>query len=56
MNLRFYLFVSDVNQGNGGRGGEFKIFLCYPRVWELSLSFTASQVAEINACGVFVGD
>ena len=31
MNLRFYLFISGVNQGNGGRRGEFKISLCYPR-------------------------
>ena len=31
MNLRFYLFASCVNQRNGGRGGEFKISLCYPR-------------------------
>ena len=29
MNLKFDLFVSGVNQGNGGRGGE--ISLCYPR-------------------------
>ena len=31
MNLRFYFFVSGVNQENEGRGGEFKISLCYPR-------------------------
>ena len=30
MNLRFYLFVSGVNERNGGRGGEFKISLPYP--------------------------
>ena len=31
MNLRFFLFVSGVNQGNGGSGGEFEISLSYPR-------------------------
>ena len=31
MNLRFYLFVSGVNQGNGERTGDFRISLCYPR-------------------------
>ena len=31
MNLRFYFFVSGVYQGNGGKGEEFKISLCYPR-------------------------
>ena len=54
MNLRFYIFVSGVNQGNAGRGGEFRISLCYPR--ELSLSFIVNKVAEFSACGVFVDD
>ena len=56
MNLRFYLFVSGVNQGNEGRGGEFKISLCYPMGLGAFLSFIASEVAEFSACGVFVDD
>ena len=31
MNLRFCIFVSAVDQRNGGSGSEFKISLCYPR-------------------------
>ena len=52
MNLRFYLFVSAVNQRNQ-REVSSK-FPCVTRgVWELSLSFIASEVAEFSACGVF---
>ena len=56
MNLRFYLFVSGVNQGNRGKGGEFKISLCYPRDLGAFPQFIASEVAEFSACGVFVDD
>ena len=27
-----------------------------PGIWELSLSFIASEVAEFNTCGVFADD
>ena len=48
MNLRFYLFVSGVDQGNEGeeeeRGDESKISLSYPVFRELSLSLIASEM------------
>ena len=56
MNLRFYLFISAVNQGNGERGGEFKISLCYPRGLGAFPRFIVSEVAGFSACGVFVND
>ena len=31
MNLRFYLFLSDVNQGGMRKEGQFKISFCHPR-------------------------
>ena len=39
-------------------GGEVSSrFPCVnPGVWEIFLSFIASEVAEFNACGVFVDD
>ena len=53
MNLRFHLFVSAVNQRNRGGESEFKFPCVTPGVWQLSLSFIASEVAEFSACGVF---
>ena len=56
MNLRFYLFVSGVNQGNGGGEVSSRFPCVTPGVWELSLSFIASKAVEFSACGVFVDD
>ena len=62
MNLRFYLFVSGVNQGNGGGGkdggeGVSPMFHCVtPGFWDLSFSLIASEVAEFGTCGIFVDD
>ena len=56
MNLRFYLFVSGVNQGNEGREVNSRFPCVNPGVWGLSFSFITSEVAEFSACGVFVDD
>ena len=50
--------VSDVNQGNKGGGGKSKIFLCYPRDSETSLSlslFTRKLVFLVRR-GLFIFD
>ena len=58
MNLRFYIFVSGVNQGNGGRGGEFKISLCHPRGLGAFTQFYCEQGEMImpSVCGVLADD
>ena len=56
MNLRFYHFVSGVNQGNGRSGGEFQISSCYLRGLGASPELYSSKVVEFNACRVFVDD
>ena len=54
MNLRFYFFVSGVNQENE-RGGESKIFLCYPMGFGASPQ-SSCECGDISGCGVFVHD
>ena len=53
MNLRFYflflLLIRGIEEGEVSSK-----FLCgTPGVWELSLNFIASEVAELSARGVF---
>ena len=56
MNLRFYLFVSVLIKGMEGVEVSSRLRCVTPGVWEISLSFIASEVTEFSACRVFVDD
>ena len=55
MNLRLYLFVSDVIEKNEGRS-EFKISLYYCRGLGASPQSFREPVDVFSVCGVFVDD
>ena len=50
-----FLFLVLIKRMKGGEGSSR--FPCVnPGIWELSLSFSVSEMVKFSACGVFVDD